>query len=281
VWLPDDRVKAVTPFVLDYQGEPFLGFSWKLFGSDSYYEQFNTVESMQKQTGDPDIIQKGSIAFDLPHAFVQNSNYHYRIILKNQGQGLWDERFGYKLGIENFNSTFFFSDMGSIQPKQSNTIDMFFKTGTTPSTQSSKIVLYKGDKKIIESPVWDYEVVPLPKLDFRVSLYPRLRQKGNDFEVQVFDSKEQLVYKVSSVKVEHGEGSVGQIRNITLDRKYRVVILKKYYLPRQAFLTFQRGTNEVVFQKMFPLDFNADGALTFVDIWALITHPSLLSLLSP
>jgi hypothetical protein len=171
--------------------------------------------------------------------------------------------------------------MNSIQPFQSGLIDIFFKTGNETGMNRSRIALYRGNKKILESAPWNYEVVPLPQLGFKVSLYPRLKQQGDDFEVQIFDNKEQLVYKVSRVSVEQGVGSVGQIKNIALDRKYRVVILKPYYLPRQTFVTFQRGANKVVFERMIPIDFNKDGTFNFSDIWTFITHPSLISLLLP
>jgi len=36
IWGPDVRVKAVTPFIFDYQGPPFLEFSWKKYNSSDY-----------------------------------------------------------------------------------------------------------------------------------------------------------------------------------------------------------------------------------------------------
>lgn len=42
VWGSDSRVMAVTPFVLDYQTDPFLGFSWKLPGEQIFYQQYYT-----------------------------------------------------------------------------------------------------------------------------------------------------------------------------------------------------------------------------------------------
>jgi hypothetical protein len=281
IWEDDDRVKAVTPFVLDYQGDPFLGFSWKMVNNDEYYSQFYTVQQIPKTKGRPEIIEKGSIENDLPHLFVVNSNYHFKLSLSNSGQGIWDEKDGYKLVLENFDSGYFFSDLTSIEPNQSSDVDLFFKSRSIPGKKDIKIALYKEDKKVLESSVWLYEVVPLPKLDFRVSLFPRLKHKGTDFEIQIFDEKEQLVFKKKNVEVEHAKGSVGDIKNITLDKKYRVVILKPFYLPRQTFERFGRGINTVTFEKMYPIDFNKDGKFDLADIWSLIIHPSFISLLFP
>src|SRR3989338_7374683 len=46
IWNIDDRVMAVTPFVLDYQGDQFLEFSWKKYSSQNFYQQYFTVQSM-------------------------------------------------------------------------------------------------------------------------------------------------------------------------------------------------------------------------------------------
>ena len=58
IWGPDNRVVAVTPFVFNYQSEPFLGFSWKHQGEESFYPQFDTVKEILKEKGEPEIIEK-------------------------------------------------------------------------------------------------------------------------------------------------------------------------------------------------------------------------------
>lgn len=281
IWLPDNKVKAVTPFVLDYQGDPFLGFSWRHMGSDSYYSQFFAVQSMEKKKGDPVIIQKGGISFNLPKEFVVNSNYHFKIDLKNTGQAVWDEKYEYKLVLENFESGYFFSDLGTVKPHQNMEVDLFLKSGNKPGKKSSKVILMQGNKKILESATWDHEIIPLPNLSFKVDLFPRIKDNGDDFEIQVFDEKEELVFKKYGIKVDRSKGGISEIRNIALGKKYRVVILKPYYLPRQKHVLFKRGSNGVIFERMLPLDFDKDGNFDFNDIWTLITKPSLFSLLLP
>ena len=78
IWLQDDRVKAVTPFVFDYQGEPFLDFSWRKYNSQEYYQQYYSVKSMSKIKGEPAQIEKGWINFKLPTDLVVQSTYHLK-----------------------------------------------------------------------------------------------------------------------------------------------------------------------------------------------------------
>ncbi|PJA55830.1 hypothetical protein CO165_01415, partial [Candidatus Roizmanbacteria bacterium CG_4_9_14_3_um_filter_33_18] len=92
IWGPDSRVVAVTPFVFDYQGEPFLEFSWKTpsakasEGQGNFYQQYYTVQAMSKIKGEPEIIEKGWINFKLPSDLVVQSTYHFKVKLNNLGQ---------------------------------------------------------------------------------------------------------------------------------------------------------------------------------------------------
>ena len=64
---------------------------------------------------------------------------------------------------------------------------------------------------------------------------------------------------------------IDEVENIALGQRYRVVVIKKYYLPRQTYFTFQKGTNEIIFEPMLPIDFSGDGAAGWDDIPALFS----------
>jgi len=51
VWLPDDRIIAITPFTIKYN-PPFDNFSW-LTQNDSPYPQFTAIKSIKKVKGRP------------------------------------------------------------------------------------------------------------------------------------------------------------------------------------------------------------------------------------
>lgn len=126
VWLPDDRVKAVTPFILNYQGEPFLKFSWRKFQSQEFYPQFNAVKNLKKVLGDPEIRESGTIQMDLPSELVEDSNYHFLVTVKNNGQGFWDKDHGYRLVMEDTdNRNYLFADLYKIPPNDSREVDLY------------------------------------------------------------------------------------------------------------------------------------------------------------
>jgi hypothetical protein len=280
VWLPDEKIVAVTPFVFDYQMEPFLGFSWKREGDDGFYQQYYFVQSVPKTKGEPQQEEKGEIIFDLPKELVNKSTYQFKIRLKNQGQGYWDER-NYLLLVNNVKKTeFLIGNLGEISPNEEKEVNFYLKT-KDEGQEKIKFILQKNGKNILESKDWYFNILPLPSLKIKTGLFPKLNDSGFDFELQIFDEKENLVFQKKNLLVKVGEGEVTNIENIVFGKRYRLVLLKPYYLPRQNYLVFKKGNNRVSFKPMLPLDFNLDGKFSLIDILELIKEPKLLKLLFP
>ncbi|MCL4377070.1 MAG: hypothetical protein M1409_01615, partial [Actinobacteria bacterium] len=286
VWLKDRRVRAVTPFVFDYQSNPFLGFSWKLPQAkvgleNEFYPQYYAVQAEEKVKGMPEQVEKGEMLIDFPHELLVNSSYHFRLKLKNLGQSIWDKDEGYVLkiaGTSNDEQKYFFSDLKNVRPFETSDIDFYFKTDDKSADNKLIINLYKGDKKILADREWDFKTLPLPSLSFTASLYPKLSTVGDDFEIQIFDDKETLVFDKKQTSVAGGKGLVKEIQNIALGRRYRVVLLKKYYLPRQEYIVFRQKGNQIKFKRMYPFDFNTDGRFDLQDLSAFIKNPALINL---
>ncbi|MFN4212818.1 MAG: hypothetical protein ACK4FL_02540 [Microgenomates group bacterium] len=296
IWGPDERVLAVTPFVLDYQSEPFLGFSWRKYQSQEFYPLYYAVQSLPKTKGAPERVEKGEIDFDLPKELLEQSTYQFKIKLKNFGQAIWDKNEGYSiLDIRYWKSKeqlviIKMGEIGKIKPFEEREVNFFVETVAHREDVRSKIEtvgfeLRKNGKKILEnSPPaggWQFKIIPLPSLKFNVNLFPKLNEKGDDFEIQIFDEREKLIFKKSKLKVEHGVGIVGSIQYIIPGKKYRLVVLKPYYLPRQNFLTFQKGENKIKFKPLIPADFDRNGRLSFGDFISLIKNPLLFKLFLP
>lgn len=285
VWGPDTRVVAVTPFVFDYPAEPFLGFSWKNPDGGNFYPQYFRVQELAKTLGNPEQLEAGRATLRIPKELVENSSFSFNLKLKNLGQGIWEKNDGYSLQLNGFsNGEYFFSDLKQVMPFQETEVQLHMKTNSMGKiTKKDRVTLslYRYGKKVIDFESKDLSVVALPTLEFWVSLYPKQKAEGKGFEIQIFDSHENLIFKKSNLEVKNDFAQAGAIQNIALGEKYRIVILKDYYLPRQVLHTFIRGSNGVKFERMFPLDFNRDGALTWSDIGALIQNPGGLSLFIP
>ncbi len=272
LWSQDERVWAVTPFILNYQSPPFLEFSWRKPGDNGYWQQYYSVQSTPKTEGEPEIIEKGQIGYKLPHELVAQSKYDFRVSLKNVGQAIWDKDYGYELQITNDgvkSTETLVGDIKDIKPFQEESVHFSLKTGLKEGEQLVKFSLVKNGTKILESKAWRFNILPLPSLDFEVGFFPFFKGKGDDFEIQIFDSEERLVFKKKGIEVDSSQGKVKSIQNIAIDELYRVVVLKPGYLPRQSFFVFKQKDNSIKFEKMLPLDFNNDGKFDWNDIFKL------------
>ncbi|OGK48119.1 hypothetical protein A3A55_02355 [Candidatus Roizmanbacteria bacterium RIFCSPLOWO2_01_FULL_40_14] len=89
VW-DDPQIVMVSPFLLNYQAEPFDNFSWKKPGSTEFYPQFSKVISLGKQSGLP--IQVDVASVQMVHvitSLVTDSQFFVPIRVHNTGQTIW------------------------------------------------------------------------------------------------------------------------------------------------------------------------------------------------
>ncbi len=281
IWLTDSRVRAVTPFILNYQDAVFGHFSWRKLGSHDFYPQYGVVQGMDKVTGDPEQIERGAIVFDTPSKLTVNSNYRLFITLKNEGQAMWDVGDGYNLDLAGVGDhKYFFSDISSVLPHEEQVVDLAIKTDNKKGAHNTKIFLKKGDREIMSIP-WNFTIIPLPSLKVKVHLVPKIRRNFADFEIQLFDANEQLVFKKKGLKDAGGVLSLNAVPNVLPGRMYRLVVLKPYFLPRQTHIVMGQGSNTTSVKSMWPLDPNRNGRIDLGDIGALIANPLIFRLLIP
>lgn len=282
LWKNDTRVRAVTPFILSYQGDPFLHFSWQKLQAREFYPHYYSVQRMAKEPGAPEQYQKGNIRLSLPNNLLEQSSYHLRVILENNGQAYWTRDDGYALRFAaNSGVEYFIDDLSGVEPGKKQEVAFYLKT-TRPGTQRITVELVKNDAVLLSSKPWKFTVVPLPDMTVQTSLLPRLRTAADrTFEVQLFNDQEELVYKETGLRMQNGRIRLEKIRNVYLGGRFRVVVLTKYFLPRQTYAVIEQHGTTATLKPLLPLDFDADGGLSWGDVGALITNPRLLRLLLP
>lgn len=281
VWLPDPRVKAVTPFLLNYQGEPFLEFSFFSQGdTPEPFLKYVRLQSLPKVAGNPDIIDTATLAVDLPPRLVEESTYETPIAIKNTGQAIW-EKGTYEVVLRTANTAEFQISaepilLPKLKPFEITYVQFKIKTGTSKPAEKGKVsVVVRNKEKIITSTIpKEVTMEPRPSLALRLTLMSKGLSTGDDFEVQIFDAAEHLVYKKSPVNVTLGRAQVSGVSNIIPGRKYRIVVLKPYYLPRQTVMQLGVGENTIEFEPLLPFDFNQDGKFSVGDLKGLLLKSS-------
>ena len=281
--LKDPKVVAITPFILNYQDEPFDHFSWQKPNSNEFYSQYETVQKVAKIKGEPVQEEKIALSNQLPEKLIKNSTYQLALIIKNEGQGYWNEKDGYRLTISGLpvDATYFFSDFSTLSPFEEKTLWLYLKTGEKTGQQKLKIALTKNEKLIGNQIDWNLEVVPETTIKIIAKLLFKKTTQGNDFKFLIYNQKEEVVYGLNRFEIKNGETEIKGIKNLVIDEQYRLVLIKPLYLPRQMFLKIGEKDNVALFKTLLPFDFNQDGRFSWSDFGALIKKPKLLKLFLP
>lgn len=114
----DNRIAAVTPFLLDYQQFPFDHFSFKKINgslqslqesayperseraSSAYYPHYEMVLGLPKTSGRPDQEDKATLAKgEIYRSIVAGENYTIPLTFKNTGQSIWGDSGTVKLSV--------------------------------------------------------------------------------------------------------------------------------------------------------------------------------------
>lgn len=267
VWGPDDRVKAVMPFIMTYIGEPFEKFSWRTpAGTNNYFPMYDVVKSLVKVKGNPQQIQRATILAQLPKVLVRNSTYQLQLWIRNDGQAIWDRREGYEIrAITKPPFDMKFSPIFNVIPSRSGVMTMLFNSGALKGPQVVSMGLYKDNVLVVKLFDYSFEIVDEPSIQASVKVFPGFDADGTA-EFLLYDSNERLVFKATGVLVKDGLLTIDKVKGVTLGDKHRAVIILPSYLPRQTFMTFKKGVNGIAFKQLLPGDFNKDGKWSIEDV---------------
>ena len=91
LWLKDERILAVTPFVLNYPQPPFAEFSW-LDENGNPYLQYQVIQNLPKSSWWPPQEEKYTLGeIIVPPFMLTESSFQGKISLKNEGQSILGE----------------------------------------------------------------------------------------------------------------------------------------------------------------------------------------------
>jgi hypothetical protein len=146
VW-SDDRIVAVTPFILNYTSPPFDSFSWKKVDG-TFYDFYHAVSQISKLKGKPIQRNVGEIqAVLLPEVLTIDNQIYGLAYIKNTGQKIWKAGISETITVEDgtleITST---NPIIDIEPGQMGTV--LYKT---VSKQSQTIHFDLGSDKILLS----------------------------------------------------------------------------------------------------------------------------------
>jgi hypothetical protein len=268
VWLPDKRVVAVNPFILNYQGSPFLGFSLRKLGSNEFYEAYQTIVRIPKVVGEPQQVSKFEIVGFLPTELGADSRFNLLLKIKNTGQTIWDVEQGDEFAlISEYAFKYFFPVVLETEPGVQKDVLFTIQTPEITGSYPMEIALLHNGKAQ-SSWRWQMQVIPNIDVAIRYSLGFGFLQSKKGFQVEIYDPQEHLVFKKTSITSPNNTLVLKKVKNLAVGERYRIVLLKPYNLPRQEFFTARRDVNSVKMKTLWPIDWDKNGKWTLHDlIW--------------
>lgn len=275
VW-QDYSIAAVTPFLFNYQDYPFDHFSWKQFGSQQFYFHYDSYRNIPKVRGKPKQYEIFSFTQPLlPHSLIADSTYTLFSDIVNTGQSILNHDDGYEWDIDEPSGTFSFytQQVPFIEPRNTKRISLSVKTPVPPGTYPVTIAIrHNGIRIPIEK--YTVELVPPALLTLKTTLGWKKESSTHESTVILFDSSNAVIHKISGTTLEGGKLTIRDLRHIIPGKKYRIVLLVPYYLPRQEIVEIEEKETIVAMKRLLPIDYNRDGALTIADFYFLfLTKP--------
>lgn len=272
VWV-EPEIVAITPFILNYGAFPFDKFSWALPGGEGYYPQYEAVKQISKNAGIPLQRHRAELVDSkLPASLVTDSHYQLELKFKNTGHSIWQEGLELKMLSSSALTVKAISKMPKTRPYTEGKVTVDMETNYLDGTYDLSFWLEKDGVAISPIVSREVKIIAPPSLTVSVSTGYRKDSSGDDFTLMIFDESTPLV-TFEGLVVEAGRATLDAIHDVVPGKVYRFVVLKPYYLPRQAYGYLAAGHSEITFNRLMPLDYNQDGKLSWQDVGGLIKNP--------
>lgn len=284
-----NRIVAVTPFLLNYQQEPFDHFSFKKYTGEKqdlkilgeqypesessvYYPQYLVLKNMQKTFGKPVQETKAELAEgSIYHSIVAGETYNINLTFKNTGQSIWGENLPVKLRIIYGGQELSISDIAlpqekTVAPGETYTFPISL-TGAKIGDYKVVLNLYQGDQ-VFENK--NFEFMTEVKSPVVLIIKAGLKWKesfAGEYSFKIKGSNGQA----NDVLTLADSGSSGEITNHALlpDYSFDFTINKPYYQSKTVRQEVGSGINTLDFGILEP------------DIFSAIFNPAQLWNISP
>lgn len=260
LWKNDPRVLAVTLFDINIGGA-LTKFSLKN-EDGSLKNVAHTIQSLTKIAGVPKQSDSAQILTDLPKKMKAGDTFKSAISVVNTGQAIWDEKNTYQIQITGLKYPISISQLPFTKPNEVGHVNINFTP--TVGVHEATIYLAKDGSPIKEIGKWTFEIVKPPIVHIEIDGHIA---QSEEVEIQIYDKDERLLYKNPVVVLSRGKGKIDDFISGNEGERYRMVVLKKRYLPRQNHFVLSNIRNVVNFQKMLGVDLDQDGQFTLGDMF--------------
>ncbi|MBI4037124.1 hypothetical protein HY385_01735 [Candidatus Daviesbacteria bacterium] len=266
-----NQIVAVTPFLLNYQENPFDHFSFKKPTSEKqnqkilgatfpeYYPTYQTMVDLPKTAGRPIQENKAQlIKGTIYPVLVAGENYHIPLTFKNTGQSIWGEYGPVKLQATAINNDLTIDPVifpnRKIDPGQEITVVLPI---TAPQSGTFKInlQLFAVDKAF-DQPALEFATKVEPPVSLVVKA--TLAWKKNFMGKYLLSIISDVLTTTTQVNLDSlGKTDELEAKYLLPEHQFKFTLQKPYYHPKTIELTVKSGVNELDFGKLQPSPLSA------------------------
>ncbi len=251
----NERIVAVTPFLLSYQEYPFDHFSFKQVKSSDYYPQFKTLLELPKLAGKPVQDMLASlIKGEVYSSIVAGETYDISLTFKNTGQSIWNDQetvylaalAGEKeLGIEKTA----IPKETKVEPGKEYTFKIQLKAPQKGSFRV-RLNLFSGSKEFESQAIEFTTVVKQPVILQILSQLKWKESPAGDYILRVGgvvgDSQQRVILN------KNGASEEIEARYLLPDYSFDFTLEKPYYHPKTIHQVVKPGVNILDFGTLQP-----------------------------
>lgn len=247
------QIAAITPFLLNYQEDPFDHFSFKKLKSPDFYPQYQVVFDLPKKPGRPIQENKAEpIKGTIYPSVVSGESYNIPLVFKNTGQSIWNEYEGVELRIlegQEELGVLPIKTSSKIEPGQDAVFNLKLKA---PKSGSFKVTLqlFNGNKAFDQKP-YEYQVeVKSPVL---LKINANLLWKENYSGSYLLSILSDVMTTTASVVLDnYGQSQLFEARYLLPDYTFSFTLQKPFYKPKTIAYKVTSGINQLNFDRLEP-----------------------------
>jgi hypothetical protein len=274
----NDRIVAITPFLLNYQEEAFDHFSFRkiidekqnlnksdlseenLLEFPEFYTQYREVLSLPKISGKPQQSIKGDLeSGELYTSAVSGEKYNITLKFKNTGQSIWND--GEKLELRVLEGGEIINVEASANTKNDKIEPgqfAFFNArifAPNKGTYPISLQLFSGNKEFDQPPLTFKTKVQSP-VDLIIKAGLKWK-KTSEGKYTLSANTGNMESKTTLLIDQSGESEPTEVKNLLPDYIYNLTLKKDYYQEKTVKTILKQGLNTIDFGELEPDFFSA------------------------
>lgn len=270
----DPRIVAITPFLLNYQAEPFDHFSFKKQNgqtqnsnisigspqvlaaeSSDYHPMYQTIQSLSKTSGQPLQTNSGKLLKDEIHqSLVAGETYNLHLTFRNTGQSIWNDQDSVvslkSLDPENPLNFHSFTASNKTEPAEDLAFDITLKAPEIIGQYKLSLNLFNNNQPF-DNPPLEYTIEVKSPVTIKVkSGLTWKNDSGGEYILTIISSIGETIKKI--VLNSDGQSPEYEARFLLPDEAVKFTLEKPYYKSKTIEATVKSGQNTIEFGELNP-----------------------------